>query len=425
MQILPKRIVRRQPCHGHVGRAADDREEIVEVVGNAAGKPTNAFHLLRLSQLGLQLDALGDVDLGSHQSDTNPLRVPLRGSACENGPIGPVPLLESKVDLEVLFITDQVVAHHRKHPLAIVGVDAPLPFLLREVDAAPIKLLLPFWRDIDLVGTQIPGPQAHLASAERHLQALLALSDRLLRLLLFGDVDVRSRHACGLSRRVRDECPLRKNGAVGAVLPPHSALEMVVGPRVGEIRTHRIQTALQIIGVDAGLPLGEIVRDLIHGIAQLAFPLRREVHLVRRQVPVPQANVGRGRRQPHPGIRFLKGEFGSPPFRGVSDEALECHQCIAFEDSRAPLPNPALITIHVTDAVLQHIRSPTGDPRLHLLPHAIAVARHDELTKCTTSAREILSRYADDVHNATADILQRPVRFVGTAIREPAEAAGD
>ena len=41
--------------------ALDDRQDVVEVVGDAAGKLADGFHFLRLPQLGLELTLAGDV----------------------------------------------------------------------------------------------------------------------------------------------------------------------------------------------------------------------------------------------------------------------------------------------------------------------------------------------------------------------------
>src|SRR5437899_8203275 len=54
--------------HHALGAPDDDREEVVEVVGDASGQPANRLHLLRLEELDLELglrlvrlQALGDV----------------------------------------------------------------------------------------------------------------------------------------------------------------------------------------------------------------------------------------------------------------------------------------------------------------------------------------------------------------------------
>ena len=50
-----------RPGHEHAHVAADDGEEIVEIVGDAAGQLADRFHFLGLAQLGLQPAALGHV----------------------------------------------------------------------------------------------------------------------------------------------------------------------------------------------------------------------------------------------------------------------------------------------------------------------------------------------------------------------------
>ena len=47
----------------HVGRALDDGQQIVEIVGDAAGELAERLHLVRLAQLLLGLAALADLDL--------------------------------------------------------------------------------------------------------------------------------------------------------------------------------------------------------------------------------------------------------------------------------------------------------------------------------------------------------------------------
>ena len=48
----------------HPGLHHDDGENVVEVVGNAAGQLADGFHFLRLAQLGFELSLLGDVAKG-------------------------------------------------------------------------------------------------------------------------------------------------------------------------------------------------------------------------------------------------------------------------------------------------------------------------------------------------------------------------
>jgi len=48
--------------------AGDDRQDIVEIVGDAAGQLTDHLHLLGLEQLGLDRPALGAVGVNGHEA---------------------------------------------------------------------------------------------------------------------------------------------------------------------------------------------------------------------------------------------------------------------------------------------------------------------------------------------------------------------
>ena len=61
-----------------VGRRADDGQEVVEVVRDAAGQLADGFHLLRLAQRFLALAALGDVDRFRHRADDGAVLVAQR-----------------------------------------------------------------------------------------------------------------------------------------------------------------------------------------------------------------------------------------------------------------------------------------------------------------------------------------------------------
>ena len=52
-----------------LGVSADDRQQVVEVVRNPAGEQADRFHLLRLSDLGLEQLALGDVEADVDDAD--------------------------------------------------------------------------------------------------------------------------------------------------------------------------------------------------------------------------------------------------------------------------------------------------------------------------------------------------------------------
>ena len=60
-QIQTQRILVRHLVEHQVGVAENRRQQVVEVVGDAAGQLSDCFHLLRLAQLLLELAAVGDV----------------------------------------------------------------------------------------------------------------------------------------------------------------------------------------------------------------------------------------------------------------------------------------------------------------------------------------------------------------------------
>ena len=71
-------LLRQFAAAQEVGRGADDGQEIVEIVRDAAGELADRFHLLRLPQRFLALAALGDVDGLRHRADDGAMLVAQR-----------------------------------------------------------------------------------------------------------------------------------------------------------------------------------------------------------------------------------------------------------------------------------------------------------------------------------------------------------
>ena len=69
VDVAPAPLFRQFAAAQEVGRGPDDGEQIVEIVGHAAGQLPDRFHLLRLAQRFLALAALGDVDGIGHRAD--------------------------------------------------------------------------------------------------------------------------------------------------------------------------------------------------------------------------------------------------------------------------------------------------------------------------------------------------------------------
>jgi hypothetical protein len=66
LEVIPRSPGGRAACPQRVQVAGDDGEQVVEVVGEAAGELADGFHLLGLDQGGLAGFLLGDVD-GQHE----------------------------------------------------------------------------------------------------------------------------------------------------------------------------------------------------------------------------------------------------------------------------------------------------------------------------------------------------------------------
>ena len=78
VDVAPAPLFRQFAAAQEVGRGADDGQEIVEIVRDAAGQLADRFHLLRLAQRFLALAALGDVDGLRHRADDRAVLVAQR-----------------------------------------------------------------------------------------------------------------------------------------------------------------------------------------------------------------------------------------------------------------------------------------------------------------------------------------------------------
>ena len=61
-----------ESLHDDLGIQPDHRQQIVEVVGDAAGESSDGVHLLRLAELLLEISPLGKVDGDGHESEHSP-----------------------------------------------------------------------------------------------------------------------------------------------------------------------------------------------------------------------------------------------------------------------------------------------------------------------------------------------------------------
>ena len=74
-QLRPARVVRASGRQAELQTAGDDREEVVEVVRDAARQPADRLHLLRLDQLAFQPLSIGDVREGHQHLGQRAVRV--------------------------------------------------------------------------------------------------------------------------------------------------------------------------------------------------------------------------------------------------------------------------------------------------------------------------------------------------------------
>ncbi len=84
----------------------------------------------------------------------------------------------------------QVVADRRQGTLAVVGMEPRFPLLVAVADLVVLvaELLLPAGREVDLVGREVPVPEAVARAPDRHLEALAAAAEHLLGPAPLGDV---------------------------------------------------------------------------------------------------------------------------------------------------------------------------------------------------------------------------------------------
>ena len=78
-EVRPQRVARRQRADGHFAVGEDDGQQVVEVVGHAAGQSPHRFHLLRLPELllalrQLPLHVLAPADVRDQRDALRPLQ---------------------------------------------------------------------------------------------------------------------------------------------------------------------------------------------------------------------------------------------------------------------------------------------------------------------------------------------------------------
>lgn len=114
LPVMAQGAIRRERVHHQLSVAADDHEQIIEVVGYAPGQLPDGIHLLHLRQLLFQLAAFGDVAIIGYEMSDPALGIAHRGDG-----------FLRVVQFAILFAVDQ-------HPAVDLAPLDGLPQLLVE-----------------------------------------------------------------------------------------------------------------------------------------------------------------------------------------------------------------------------------------------------------------------------------------------------
>ena len=174
------RVVGLEPAEDQVGAAGDDREQVVEVVRDAARQAAHRLHLLGLPELFLEPEALGDVHHRADHPRGPAVPVVQHVAAVEDAGVRAVGAAAAILRAPALG-----AALHRRvdvalHALAIVRMDRLVPprdvraDLLRGVAEQGAHALVPPQR----IAHEIPVPHRVVGGARDELEALLALPQR-------------------------------------------------------------------------------------------------------------------------------------------------------------------------------------------------------------------------------------------------------
>src|SRR5690606_19243456 len=123
------------------------------------------------------------------------------------------------------------------------------------------------------VAGQVEGPAADAADALGLQQLRLAVPEALLQGLGGGDVGVGADHAQRRAPGVAaDHHAPVENPDVVATLAAHPVFAVVAGGAAFQVIPHLGQGGVEIVGVNAALPLVETVADLVLGVPQHGLP---------------------------------------------------------------------------------------------------------------------------------------------------------
>ena len=240
VEVLLHRVRRSEIHRGELEVPADRREQIVEVVGDAAGERAHRLHLLRLPELRLEPLAglfgpapLGDVDGGADVAGEGAAGVDARDAVRRHPAILAVGAARAGIDLEGLPLLEG--AEEDIGPdLPVVWVQEIVPAVGRHLVELPPEEGNPLLVDEIGLAEGVRGPHHHRRGIGQGAEALFALPQRRLGTLAVGDVD---HDAAQRSRPCVDDV----NG--DAILQPdhppvgrdHPIVELVVATGLGAL----------------------------------------------------------------------------------------------------------------------------------------------------------------------------------------------
>ena len=279
--------------------AADRRQQVVEVVGDAAGQRAHRLHLLRLPELGLEPLAglfgpapLGDVDGGADVAGEGAAGVDARDAVRRHPAILAIGAARAGIDLEGLPLL-QGAEEDGGPDLPVVGVQEIGPAVGRYLVKLPPEEGNPPLVDEIGLAQDVRGPHHHRRRVGQGAEALFALPQRGFGPLAIGDVDHHAAQCLGPAVDDVDRHPILEpdDAAVGG---DHPVVELVVAARLGAFDAVA-DGRLAIDRMDVVRPEIGVVQPLPHRIPEQALGLRADEREPERlRVRLPDDAVDRG-----------------------------------------------------------------------------------------------------------------------------------
>ena len=181
LEIGSERVVERDVVEHQVAVAEDRGEQVVEVVGHAAGELANGVHLLRLAQLIFQLATLREVaDVDDDRADGT-IGEPVDGDAFHDAPRS-VRVMESRFSGDDFSRMAQRFDHADAHRLAIVGFEKTEDRSPDHLLGFPSEMPLRRRRRVGDAALAIDEQQSVGAVFDQRAKPFLAPAQRFLRL---------------------------------------------------------------------------------------------------------------------------------------------------------------------------------------------------------------------------------------------------